>query len=312
MEREYRASVGAFDPWPLCRGLAALPLLIALALATPVLAQDTSGPSPAVPPASPPTQTAPASPSAASPENPQAPELMRRPPEPSVTAKAAAAAADAKAPKVVVPAGTRIPLVLHNGVSTRTAQAGDPVYFETIFPIMVNGRVAIPAGSYVSGEITDSQRAGRVKGRAELRVKLNVLILPNAYQVDLNAVPSGGSTGGNEKVDSEGRVTGDSDKGSDVGTVIKTTTLGTAIGGIATRSPTGAGIGAGAGLAAGLVTVLLTRGPDAELPRGTTLEAVLNHDILLDADKDQFSGPGQASALAGPPNREPVRSKIPF
>ncbi|MFZ0619707.1 MAG: hypothetical protein WAM01_13555, partial [Candidatus Acidiferrales bacterium] len=68
----------------------------------------------------------------------------------------------------------------------------------------------------------------------------------------------------------------------------------------------------GAGLAAGLITVLLTRGPDAELPRGTTLEAVLNHAVLLDADKDQFAGPGQASALAGPSNREPVRSKIPF
>jgi hypothetical protein len=28
--------------------------------------------------------------------------------------------------KIVVPAGTHIPLVLHNGISTRSAQAGDP------------------------------------------------------------------------------------------------------------------------------------------------------------------------------------------
>jgi len=31
----------------------------------------------------------------------------------------------------------------------------------------------------------------------------------------------------------------------------------------------------------------------------------------LDADKVQFTSPGQASTLAGPPNREPARS-IPF
>ena len=66
------------------------------------------------------------------------------------------------------------------------------------------------------------------------------------------------------------------------------------------------------GAAAGLMAVLLTRGPDAELPRGTTVDVTLNRPILLDADKDQFTGPGQASTLAGPPNREPQRSKIPF
>ncbi|MGA9185479.1 MAG: hypothetical protein WBZ32_09295 [Candidatus Acidiferrales bacterium] len=306
------------------RRLSVLVFSLAIAAASPVFAQDATAPNgptgPAPQATAPAPQPAPASqpadstaPATSTPAPAsEVPELMRRPVPTSPAAKEAAEAADAKAPKVVVPSGTHIPLVLHNGISTRSARAGDPVYFETLFPIMVNGRVAIPAGSYVSGEITDSQRAGRVKGRAQLMVKLNVLILPNAYQVDLNAIPSGGSTGGNETVDSEGRVVGDSDKASDVGTVIKTTTLGAGIGGIATRSGAGAGIGAGAGLAAGLVTVLLTRGPDAELPRGTTLEAVLNHAVLLDADKDQFAGPGQASALAGPSNREPVRSKIPF
>src|ERR1700677_3666388 len=46
--------------------------------------------------------------------------------------------------------------------------------------------------------------------------------------------------------------------------------------------------------------------------RGWTVEAVISRSIVLDADKVQFTGPGQASALAGPPNREPVRSANPF
>ena len=191
-------------------------------------------------------------------------------------------------------------------------RVGDPVYFETLFPIMIDGRVAIPAGSYVSGEVTESKRPGRVKGRGELMIKLNTLILTNGYQVSLNAVPRSAGTGGRETVDNEGKVIGDSDKAGDVGTVAKTTAAGAGIGGLATQGAKGVGIGAGVGAAAGLMAVLLTRGPDAELPRGTTVDVTLNRPILLDAEKDQFTGPGQASTLAGPQNRESQHGKIPF
>ena len=212
--------------------------------------------------------------------------------------------------KIQVPAGTHLPLVLHNAVTTRSAKPGDPVYLETLFPIMADGHVVIPAGSYVSGEVTEAKRPGKVKGTGEIMIKLNTLILPNGYMVNLNAAPSGSAgTGGNESVDNEGKIKGDTDKTGDIGTVATTTATGAAIGGLASRTPVGAGIGAGIGAAAGLLAVLLTRGPEAELPRGTTLEAVLNRPIFLDADKVQFTSPGQASTLAGPPNREPVRTR---
>jgi hypothetical protein len=212
---------------------------------------------------------------------------------------------------IEVPGGTHIPLVLHNGISTKSARPGDPVYFETLFPVMIDGKVVIPAGSYVSGEVTEAKRAGRVKGRAELGIKLTTMILPNAYMVNLNAIPSGAGTGGGESVNTEGKIQGDTDKASDAGTVIKTTAAGAGIGGIAGGAK-GAGIGAGVGAAVGLGAVLLSRGPDAEMPRGSTVEAVIDRSIYLEADKVQFAGPGQASTLPGPPNREPTRAKIPF
>ena len=229
----------------------------------------------------------------------------------NATAPAASPHSGAKVVEVI--AGTHIPLVLHNAISTKSARMGDPVYFETVFPVMVDGRVAIPAGSYVSGEVTETKRAGRVKGRAELNIKLTTMILPNAYEVNLNASPGGGAgTGGGEGMNSEGKIIGDSDKASDIGTVVKTTAAGAGIGAIASRSAGGAGIGAGIGAAAGLAAVLLSRGPEAELPRGSTLEAIIDRPIYLDADKVQFTTPGQASTLAGPPSREPVRQKVPF
>jgi hypothetical protein len=278
-----------------------------LAVSVPLWAQG-GGPMP-------PAQNAPATSSAPAPSAAQAPATAAAPAPttgaaPSPTT-ASAASTPTKAVTIEVPGGTHIPLVLHNAISTRSARAGDPVYFETLFPVMVDGHVVIPAGSYMSGEVTEAKRAGRVKGRAELGIKLTTMILPNAYMVNLNAVPSGAGTGGGETVDNEGKIQGDSDKASDAGTVIKSTAAGAGIGGIA-GGARGAGMGAGIGLAAGLGAVLLSRGPDAELPRGSTVEAVIDRSIYLQADKVQFTEPGQASTLPGPGNREPARAKIPF
>jgi hypothetical protein len=279
-------------------------LAAVLAIAGVARAQDVPPPQP---PAEAPPASAPAPAPAATPTpDASAPAAPTGQPSAKTDANAAARA------KIELPTGTRIPLVLHNGISTRTAQVGDPVYFETLFPVMQDGRVIVPAGSYVSGEVTESKRPGRVKGRGELNIRLETLILPNAYMVRFAGVPSGASTGGNETTNSEGKIIGDTDKTSDVGTVAKTTAAGAGIGGIASRSVGGAGIGAGVGAAVGLAAVLLTRGPEAELPRGTTLDAVLDRPLYFDADKVQFTSPGQSSTLAGPANREPQRSKVPF
>jgi hypothetical protein len=235
----------------------------------------------------------------------------------SASAQGTATTQPAKIAKIEVPAGTHIPLILHNAISTRSARPGDPVYFETSYPVMVNGHVVIPAGSYVSGEVTQAKRPGRVHGRGQLMIRLTTMILPNTYMVRLNAIPGGSAgTGGNETVDGEGKIEGDSNKSADVGTVVNTTVagtgVGTAVGAASGDIAKGAGIGAGVGAVAGLAQVLFTRGPEVELPRGTTLDAVLDRPIYLDADKDQFKNPGQSSALPGPPNREPQRYRYPF
>jgi hypothetical protein len=273
-------------------------LVPAIFVVPPARGQDSGGPMP-------PAQNAPA---AAPPTAPASASAVNSPP---AAPAMPSANSSAKPAMVEVPGGTTIPLVIHNAISTRSARPGDPVYFETLFPVMIDGKVVIPAGSYMSGEVTESKRAGRVKGRAELGIKLTTMILPNAYMVNLNALPNQAGTGGGETVNEEGKVKGDTDKASDAGTVIRTTAAGAGIGGIA-GGARGAGIGAGIGAAAGLGAVLLSRGPDAELPRGSTVDVVIDRSIFLEADKVQFTSPGQASTLPGPPNREPTRAKLPF
>lgn len=204
--------------------------------------------------------------------------------------------------KITVPAGTRVAVVLENGISTRSAKAGDSLYFRTSFPITQNNRVIVPVGAYLRGELLESKRPGRIKGRGEFRMKLNTLIFPNGYTVDLNAAPRSADTGGKETMDSEGKVTGEGGKGRDVGTVATTTVTGTGIGAIAGGAK-GAGIGAGIGGLAGLGAVLLTRGPEAQLPRGSALDIVLEHSLTLDAEQIQYRHVGDSSPITPPPSR---------
>ncbi len=223
---------------------------------------------------------------------------------PVVAPKPAAAPQAGSGEKVIVPAGTRLGVVLQNGISTRSAKPGDSVYLQTSFPITVGNRIVIPVGSYLRGELIDSKRPGRIKGRGEFRMRLNTLILPTGYTVDLNAAPRSADSGGKETMDSEGKITGGSNKGKDVGTIATTTAEGAGIGAIAGRAK-GAGIGAGIGAAAGLAAVLLTRGPEAELPRGSTMDVVLEHDLTLDGSQIQFTNLGQFQPTVQAPVRQP-------
>jgi type IV secretion system protein VirB10 len=197
--------------------------------------------------------------------------------------------------QVVVPSGTRIGVVLENGISTASAKPGDSVYFRTSFPITINNKVVVPVGSYLRGEVTDSKRPGHVKGKGELRIHLNTLVFPNGYTVDLNAAPHSTDAGGT-KTDSEGKITGPGGKAKDVETVATTTATGAAIGAIASGAK-GAGIGAGIGGAAGLAAVLLSRGPEAQLPRGSSMDLVLERDLQLDAEQIHYTNVGQPNTV---------------
>jgi hypothetical protein len=219
---------------------------------------------------------------------------------PPVTQAAKPAEARTPGPPVTVPAGTRVAVVLENGISTRTTKPGDSVYFRTSFPITQNNRIILPVGSYLRGELVESKRPGRIKGRGEFRMRLNTLIFPNGYTVDLNAAPRSADSGGKETMDSEGKITGPSSKGKDAGTVATGTVTGAGIGAIASGAK-GAGVGAGIGALAGLGAVLLTRGPEAELRRGSALDIVLEHELVLDGNLIQFTHVGQALPVTAPP-----------
>jgi hypothetical protein len=251
------------------------------------------------------------------------------PPPPQVApTPAGATTLGTKADEAVVPTGTRFPLMLRNGINTRTAKAGDSVYFETLYPIAVHNRIAIPMGTFVRGRILEAKRPGRIQGRGEFRIALEQMTYPNGYTIDLLAMPSSVDRNGQEGVDSEGKIKGPSSKGRDAATVLVAAGggayIGAAAGGILNEAPgRGALIGAGAGAVADLIAVLLTRGPEAELPRGTTLDVAFDRPLVLDADHLPANDPGKLSQPLAPATtqrethrreRGPIRTRpgLPF
>jgi type IV secretion system protein VirB10 len=186
---------------------------------------------------------------------------------------------------VTVPAGTRVALALRNAVDTKHSREGDRIYLETIYPVVADGRIVIPPGSFVNGTVTISKPAGHPKGKGELYIRFDSLTLPNGATRDFHSHL--GSAEGKTVDRKEGKVSGERDTGRDVGTVAATTGMGASIGGIAGAASghaiQGVGIGSAIGVAAGLGTLLAKGGPEATLRRGTTLEMILDRDVSFTA-----------------------------
>ena len=190
--------------------------------------------------------------------------------------------------ELIVPMGTRLPLILRNGVNTRTAKPGDSVYFESAYPITANNRMAIPMGTFVRGEIVAAKRPGFLKGRGEFRVAIRQMTFVNGYTIDLLASPGSVDPKTGAGVDAEGKIKGPSSALRDTTAVLLTAAggayIGAIAGGVINDAPgRGALIGGGVGGIGALIAVLATRGPEAELPRGTILDVVFDRPLILDA-----------------------------
>ena len=188
----------------------------------------------------------------------------------------------------IVPAGTRIPLQLRQPVSTRNAQPGDPIYAQTAFPIVIDGAMAIPAGTWVQGTVDSVKRAGRIKGTAELRFHLTTLIYPNGYSLNIAAAIDRVPGDQGSSVREPGTVKENPEKGKDlerVGTAASHAgQIGSLAGAAANPSIRGIGVGGLAGVAAGTLIGVLARGTDVRFDTGTSVEIALSQAMAIDRD----------------------------
>jgi len=189
-----------------------------------------------------------------------------------------------------IPAGSKIPLALKQAISTKNAKEGDPVYAETSFPFVVDGRMLVPAGTYVQGVITHVERAGRIKGRAEIQMHFTSMIYPSGYTVMLpGSVDNTPGADNHSVTDPEGTIKHDSETGKKLGDAARNGVYGTiggaTAGGLATGGLNGARVGGGIGAATGVAWALLKRGSDVKLDPGTSIEMLIQRPVQLDASR---------------------------
>jgi type IV secretion system protein VirB10 len=216
--------------------------------------------------------------------------------EPAVAQPASAAAASQDANAAVIPAGSRIPLLLKQAISTKNARDGDAVYAETAFPFVLNEHVLVPAGTYIQGKISHVARGGRLKGRAEILMHFTSMIYPSGYTVMLpGSVENMPGAEHTSMKNSEGTIKQDKDTGKKIEEAAKGGVYGGSGGALAgglAGGLNGARIGAGAGAAAGIAWALLKRGSDVRLDVGTSVEMEIQRAITVDASRIQMARTG--------------------
>jgi len=160
---------------------------------------------------------------------------------------------------VTVPAGTALPLELLTAISSETAQVETPVRARLRQAVVVDDYTALPAGTVLHGNVTDVDRAGRVRGRSRLAFRFTEAELDGGRE-ELSTNP----------VSFEGEAT----KGEDATKVGAGAVGGAIIGGILGGGD-GAAKGAAIGGAAGTGVVLATRGREVSLAAGADIAATL-------------------------------------
>ena len=160
---------------------------------------------------------------------------------------------------VTIPAGTALPLELTTAVSSETAQVEMPVTARLRRAVSVDGETVLPAGSVVSGEVSEVDRAGRVKGKSRLGLRFTSVVIDGRREA-LRTNP----------VSFEGEAS----KGADATKIGAGAGIGAALGGIL-GGGSGAAKGAIIGGAAGTGAVVATRGKDVELAAGTEVNPTL-------------------------------------
>jgi type IV secretion system protein VirB10 len=198
-------------------------------------------------------------------------------------------------------------MILMNTINTRSAYIGQAIYCESIYPIAVRNHIIIPKGTSIRGRVTQVIRPGHVKGRAQLGLRFDEMVLPNGTTRQLRAFLAGF---GNESSDTfkpkEGQIKGGGSKGQDAGRIASTTIPGAEVGtivGAAKGAPLeGLGVGSAVGAAAGVVWILASRGKEIVLAHGTSLELQLSQP--LDFNREEIEAPTGYEAGPNLPQHE--------
>lgn len=168
--------------------------------------------------------------------------------------------------EVTLPAGTVLPLTLRTSVGSDTSNVEDAVRATLRRGVSADGIEALPAGTTLTGHVTDAKQSARVKGRGTVAFRFTRVDVPGAGTTNIRTGTVARTAPGTKKKDAA---------------VIGGGAVGGAIVGGILGGGDGAAKGAAIGGAGGTGVVLATRGKDVRLAAGTPISVKLTAPLTV-------------------------------
>jgi len=182
-------------------------------------------------------------------------------------------------PANLLPVGTTVKVKMAQALSTKSTIVGTKFMAELVQPVERDGRVLLPAGSIISGRVTEVHSGKRISGRASMRLMPQQVTLPDGTIYPLRAQLIDTDMYKAMKVDAEGTILHKGNQTGAAAGIGLSTGAGAASGAVFGGWP-GAIIGAGVG--AGVSTVVwLKQDRQAELPAGAGVTFMLTEGLLV-------------------------------
>ncbi|HEX7140397.1 MAG TPA: hypothetical protein VF219_21280 [Vicinamibacterales bacterium] len=169
--------------------------------------------------------------------------------------------------EVTIPQGTSLAVTLDSAVGSDTSAVEDAVSAHLSHAVTIGGETVLPAGSRVSGVVTDATRSGKVKGLAHVAVRFNAVVPAHSdakYRMTTATVQR----------------TAQATKKKDAAKIGGAAAGGALIGAIAGGGK-GALIGTAIGGGAGTALVMSTRGDEVHLVKGSALTVKLSEPLTV-------------------------------
>ena len=169
--------------------------------------------------------------------------------------------------EVTIPAGSILRVRVTRGFGSDFSRVEDPVTATLARSVVIDGLTVLPAGSRVSGYVSDARRAGKVKGRGRVAVRFtNIVPARDSETYGMSTRPWVAVARATKKKDAA---------------TIGIPAAGGAIVGALVDGKKGAGIGAAVGGGAGTAVVLTTRGKEVRVGRGAILAVRLSQPLTI-------------------------------
>lgn len=166
---------------------------------------------------------------------------------------------------ITVPDNTTLDVTLNTPLASDSSRVEERVRGTVATPLVIDGTTVIPAGSTLTGHVTNVDDSGKVKGRAELAFRFTRLTA-GAVTYDIDTQPFS--------------FVADSTKKDDAVKIGAGAAAGAVIGAI-TGGKKGAAIGSAIGAGAGTGAVLVTEGKEIRLAEGRKLKVSLTNPLTI-------------------------------